>query len=97
MSDFATTILRLCRAGNDLTIRQAGLAILLHQNRDTPEQRQTKSLAAQIGGPRSMITRGADMLEGQGYARRSQLPGDRRSCVLTLTTEGEKFVRELVG
>lgn len=91
MAEFKKTVLNLVRGGTVFSLRQIGLLLLLKQNK-TPYGRQVGVIADEMRLAKSAITRGADGLSEMGLIERGELPEDRRSCFLTLTPAGEKFV-----
>jgi DNA-binding MarR family transcriptional regulator len=94
---FNDGVLNLVQGGTDITMRQMGVAILLSARRAEPEARQVKVLARDLRLSRPAVTRGLDGLAREGYAKRGKLPGDKRSCIATLTAKGERFLAGLVG
>lgn len=93
--DFDRTILALCRAGQDLTSRQLGMLILCREAK-RPEERQVNVIADNMRVSKPAITRAADRLEKDGFLTRAKLPGDKRTCVLTLTVLGVNYFADLM-
>jgi DNA-binding MarR family transcriptional regulator len=54
--------------------------------------RSSAALAVDVGVDRSRVSRHASRLEEAGLVRREPDPADRRSVLLALTDEGERFV-----
>lgn len=96
MDTFATCILRAAKAGHDLTVRQLAL---LHVAAVTPsdQDRQLFELAKTLHVARPILHRASAKMVDLGFMERSHLPGDRRTCVLTVTREGHRFIMDILG
>lgn len=92
MSSLHTSLLRLARGGNDLTVRQ--LCVLL-ECRGAP--RTVRSLAESINISKPAITRAVDKLQELGYLERREDPDDRRSVLISLRKPGMTFTTSLVS
>lgn len=96
MDTFTDCALRAAKAGHDLTVRQ--LALLLVAARTNSEHdRQLFELANTLAVARPILHRASAKMVDLGYMERSHLPGDRRTCVLTVTKAGFLFIKNLHG
>lgn len=59
--------------------------------------RQIHTLARELGYSRPVVSRAAQKLIGASYIERAELPGDRRTCVLSVTREGHRFIQTILG
>lgn len=84
--------LALTREVPDLTTRQ--FALLLHIGL-TPPPHTVRGLAETLAISKPAVTRALDRLGGAGFVQRERDPGDRRSVLVTVTPEGERFLRKL--
>ena len=96
MRSFLQSLLVVTDSPHDFTARQVALLFVCHEN-VMAESRQVHRLAAEMGMSRPVIVRAADRLEEAGFLERSTLPGDRRTCVLSVTRAGERFVADVLG
>ncbi len=82
------------RKGADLSARQLGvlLTCYLHEGNHT-----VRGLAAALNVSKPAITRALDRLEEFDLAHRKPDPADRRSVLVSRTTKGNAFVREIRG
>ncbi|MEO1192940.1 MAG: MarR family transcriptional regulator [Pseudomonadota bacterium] len=76
----------------DLTTRQ--LALFLHVGL-TPPPHTVRGLAEVLTISKPAVTRALDRLGAAGYLERARDPDDRRSVLVTLTDEGEEFLKGL--
>jgi DNA-binding MarR family transcriptional regulator len=83
----AKTLIALTRDGPGLSLIQLAVLLALHDRAD-PRARQVKVLADDLCQIKPNITRAMDVLESERLIRRSVLPGDKRTCVATLTAAG---------
>ncbi len=84
--------LALTRRLPDLTARQ--LTLLLHVGLAPPPHR-VRGLAEALSISKPAVTRGLDRLSQAGYLERERDSSDRRSVLVTLTPEGERFLKTL--
>jgi len=98
MPEFIDCMRRVVGAKLDLSCRQV-LLLCLCDPAVTPQQtdRQVKDMALEIGVAKPVISRAAEKLVDLGLLDRSQIGGDRRSCVLTSTTKGKGLIRSIIG
>jgi DNA-binding MarR family transcriptional regulator len=87
-----TVVSLVRREGPDLTARQLGVLLICYLE-DGPHT--VRGLAARLAVAKPAITRALDRLEEFAFARRLQDPRDRRSIVVSRTTEGEAFMEQL--
>lgn len=92
MAELKDTITEIVRSGSLLTARQIGVAMEC-ADRKNAEERQVKTLALHFNISKPAITRAADALVAEGMVKREALAGDKRACVLTMTTLGERTVK----
>ncbi len=84
--------LALTRQIPDLTARQ--LTLLLHVGL-TPPPHRVRGLAEALAISKPAVTRALDRLSQAGYLRRERDTADRRSVLVTLTPDGEDFLKTL--
>lgn len=96
MNDFADYVIRVTKTGHDFTFRQIAI-LMICSREDDPEKRQVRELAGALGTARAIITRASDRLVEASLASRSELPGDRRTCVISVTPAGRKFIAHILG
>ena len=80
------------REGPDLTARQLAV-LLISYLEEGPHT--VRGMAARLGVAKPAITRALDRLEQFDLAQRRQDPRDRRSIVVTRTSEGQLFMEQL--
>src|ERR1035437_2854392 len=95
MAEHSHTILAMVRSGEKMRIRQQALLILLHRNAAHDPARQIKELADDLRVSKPDITRQANALDVRDFVRRSHFGADHRTCVLTLTPSGVRFVARM--
>lgn len=96
MRTFTDCVIAVTKYEHDLTFRQ--VAVLAECARTVPEEdRQIHSLATLFSFSRPVISRAADKLEEIGYVERSSLAHDRRTCVLSVTKKGHRFLLDVQG
>jgi DNA-binding MarR family transcriptional regulator len=95
MAEHSDTILAMIRSGEKMRIRQQALLILLHRKATDEPARQIKELADDLRVSKPDVTRHANALEVRGFVRRSHFGVDHRTCVLTLTPAGVRFVARM--
>ena len=78
--------------GRDLTARQLGILLICYLS-DEPQT--VRSLAAQLGVSRPVVSRALDRLASHSLARRVADHRDRRSILVQRTAEGWTFLEEL--
>lgn len=96
MNENEGVLLRFATDGLDLSGRQGGVLLLCRLRETSPHDRQVKSLAETLGWAKPVISRAADKMVEMGLLSRSQIPGDRRSCVLSITTKGRKLLTAIL-
>ncbi|MBP8296370.1 MAG: MarR family transcriptional regulator [Burkholderiales bacterium] len=89
---FDRAVLRLVRAGSDLTLRQAAVLLVTATAEDPPTVR---GLASDLNVSKPVITRALDKLGGQDLIRRRTDPTDRRSVLITVTPAGRAAAESL--
>ncbi len=86
---------RLYNAVNDHLRERHGIVTSQFESlrflRDHPKAR-VADLAAEFAAGIGAISKGVDRLEKRGWVGRQPNPGDRRSSLLTLTTDGARLV-----
>ena len=100
MADFAKTITAMCRGNVDLSVRQIATLLACKRLAKDPKKRQIKELAVDLGLSKPATTRAADKLHDMApvsLVARSELPNDRRTCVITLTAAGEEMVQKIAA
>lgn len=98
MPSFLDCLRRAAATDHDLSVRQ--LVILLTcAKQPSPRDRQVHVLETTLGFSRPVISRAGAKLVGMNppMMHRSELPEDRRTCVLTVTTAGHRFIQEVLG
>lgn len=93
MTENEGVLLRFATDGLDLTSRQGGILLLCRMRDESKEDRQVKTIAAKMGWAKPVISRAADKMVDMGLLSRSQLPDDRRSCVITITKKGRALLQ----
>ena len=96
MHDFADCVIRVTKTDHDFTFRQIAV-LMICAREDNPAERQVLKLAASLEKPRPIISRAADRLVEAGLAVRSELPNDRRTCVISVTPDGRRFISHILG
>lgn len=94
--EFLDGVTRVARSGHEVTFRQAAILLHCERTRDAVD-RQINSLATFFGFSKPVVSRAADRLVEFDLVRRSELPGDRRTCVLTITAAGVRFICEMMA
>jgi DNA-binding MarR family transcriptional regulator len=85
---FHATILRLTTSPESYwTLTQLAVAIVLRDG-----QMVHHKVAERLSTSRAQITRAADKLVRAGYVERRPHPDDRRSVLLVLTDDGERWI-----
>jgi DNA-binding MarR family transcriptional regulator len=86
----------LAEACPDMTLRQA--AILFHCAVTTLDRdRQVRELAIHFNWFRPVISRAGLKMSNDGLIKRSQIPGDRRTSVFTVTDAGHRLIQSVLG
>lgn len=93
---FSDTIIALARSDMDFSVRQIAV-LLVCQSESEPKERQIKSISERLNVAKPIIVRAADKLAEHkpSLVGRSQIVGDRRTCVLTLTKAGRAMADDL--
>lgn len=93
MPEMADVIFNAAKECPELTVRQ--IAVMILCGRGTAESRQVKTLADKINAAKPIVSRAGEKLCDLGYLTRSEIQGDRRTCVLSLTEKGASFLAKL--
>ena len=96
MQTFTDCIIRAAKSEQDFSTRQIAILMILEQTEDEYD-RQIHTLATLLGFKRPVISRTGDRLVEAGFVSRSSIPGDKRTCVLTITKAGVRFVQHVLG
>jgi DNA-binding MarR family transcriptional regulator len=96
MRRFLQSVLEVAAYERELTFRQVavlGLCVEVAQ----PVERQIHAIASYLAVSRPVVSRAADVLEEAGLVKRGVLDSDKRTCVLTVTRDGQKFWARITG
>lgn len=91
---FTDVLIRAAQSENDWTCRQLALLVLVADTKSDFD-RQLGELAAVLTLTKPVVHRASEKLVGLGYLQRSKIPGDNRTCVLTVTKAGQRFIMDL--
>jgi DNA-binding MarR family transcriptional regulator len=93
---FTDTIVAASKLQHEMTVRQLAVLMVCARTEDQRE-RQIHALADFFETSRPVIHRASSNFVDMGFMSRSQIPGDRRTCVLTVTRAGHRFIQEIEG
>lgn len=87
-----TIISLVTKDSHDLSSRQLGCVLICYQSAGP---HTVRGLASQLNVSKPAITRAIDKLSEQDLVQRKPDPSDRRSVLMSRTTKGNAFIREI--
>lgn len=96
MPTFLDGLMVVASSSHDFSVRQVALLFLCDRV-ESAADRQVLRLAKDLELSRPVLSRAASRLEEAGYIERSKLANDDRTCVLTVTRAGKRFIAQILG